>query len=65
MAPILDFNFRHLEITSSGSSKVKFFCRFWKSDTDIPIVFHNNHKLISQRQEDIGDFQIRDFEMTP
>ena len=55
------FHFRDLEITSSRSSKVKF----WKADIDFPIVFHSNHMLISHRQENIGDFHIRDFEMTP
>ncbi len=60
------FDFRDLEMTPSRSSKVKFFCVFWKSDINFPIVFHStgNHMLILYQQDDIGDFQIRDLEMT-
>ena len=65
LAAMNDFHFRDLEMTPSRSSKVKFFCGFWKSDIDFQIVFHSNHMLISHHQEDIGDFHIRDLEMTP
>ena len=33
-------------------------------DIDFSKVFHSNHMPISHRQEDIGDFHIRDLEMT-
>ena len=56
------FHFRDLEVTRG-----QIFLRFWKSDINLPIVFHSrpNHMLISHHQEDIGDFYIRDLEMTP
>jgi len=41
------FHFRHLETTSSRSSKVEFFCGFWKSNIDFPIVFHSNHAYLA------------------
>ncbi len=58
------FRFRDLEMTPSRSSDAKFSCGFWKSDINFPIVFHSNHMLISHPQEDIGDFHIRNLEMT-
>jgi len=59
------FHFRDIEVTLSWSSEVKLYCGFWRSDLNFPIVFHSNHMLISHHQEHIGNFHIRDFEMTP
>ena len=39
------FHFRDLEMIRSRSSKVKFFCGFWKAHIDFPIVFHSNMRL--------------------
>jgi len=58
------FHFRDLEMTSSRSSKVKFFWRILKGRYRLPIVFHSNHMLISHHEEDIGDFHFLDLEMT-
>ena len=58
------FHFCDLEITSSKSSKVKFFM-----DSESPIstsqeCFIVTIMVISHRQ-DIGDFHICDLQMTP
>jgi len=57
------FHFRDLEVVKV--TRGQFFCGFWKPDINFPLVFHSNHMLISHHQEDIGDFYIRDLEMTP
>ncbi len=62
--PIFTFVTLTIEMISLRSSKVKFFCGFWKSGIDFPLVFHSNPMLISHHQEDIGDCHIRD-QMTP
>ena len=36
-----------------------------ESPIDFPIVFQSNPMLISHPEEDLGDFHIRDLEMTP
>ncbi len=49
----------------SSTSSRDIFCGFWKSGIDFPLVFHSNRMLTSHHQDDIGDFHIRDLEMTP
>ena len=58
------FTFMILRWPLHGHPRSNFCCGLWKPDIDFPIVFHN-HMLISHHQEDIGDFHIRDLEMTP